>query len=263
MSLTDDRFLFLIDMGFDEEEINNQLSVWNDSILDYAADENMRHVYIKILNMFKNIESVDNEIALILFFSYIECFSVPEDEFTSYISLLKRDLGNDFIEVLWDEYIESGGCKTFDLFSSGGFTDEEWNETIHEINKNRFLDLKEPRGYKVDVKYSTDLLVNLHDRGALCFNDAASKSYELFYSCVKLAYWFDENKALYYPGVVASAYWYMGVLLARKKEYLKAKVCVTESLKRYLQLASESNSNGFTTNIEECRNMINSLNEVM
>lgn len=263
MSLTDDRFLFLIDMRFNEEEITNQLSVWNDSILDDAADENMRYIYIKNLNKFKNIESVDNEIALILFFSYIECFSVPEDEFTRYISLLKRDLGNDFIEVLWDEYIESGGCKTFDLFSSGGFSNEEWDEVIHEINKKRFFDLVEPRGYKVDAKYSTDLLVNLHDRGAMCFNDSATKSYELFLNCVKLAHWFDEKNAMYYPGVVASAYWYMSILLARKKEYQKAKVCVTESLKKYLQLDNESKDNSFTTNIQECRNMINSLNEVM
>lgn len=131
--IKDDRFQFLVDMGFEISEINNQLGVWCKGIIDWAGDEYMTHMYRKNLKTLIEKE-LEPEFILHLFFVHTDSFAILNQTFQERIDLIESELGLEYESLLKEDFWECGESKIFELIGWVTADKEEW---LNEIKKEK------------------------------------------------------------------------------------------------------------------------------
>ena len=112
--IKDERFRFLVDMGFEISEINNQLEIWCKGIIDWACDEYMTHMYRTNLKTLMEKE-LEQEFILYLFFVHTDSFAILNQPFQERIGLIESELGSEYESLLNEDFWECGESKIFEL----------------------------------------------------------------------------------------------------------------------------------------------------
>ena len=96
----DERFAYLLELGYTEDEIAEYSRCWAEGILSYLAD-NSYHV---LRNMSYIKEDLERELLLKLPVFYPETFVTNHESFKKYIDLIRRDLPDYkelFVKQFW------------------------------------------------------------------------------------------------------------------------------------------------------------------
>ncbi|MBP3448537.1 MAG: hypothetical protein J6K51_05930 [Clostridia bacterium] len=126
--LRDDRFEFLRDMGFLAEDINEQLHLWNDTVISWAGDECLRWDYMDNLKTLCD-RCEDKRFILYLFFLYSDSFAIRNDTFRERLQFLEEAVGSDFYIRLQDDFYTHGESQIFDTVAILN-NDGTWKKTV-------------------------------------------------------------------------------------------------------------------------------------
>ena len=132
-TIEDIRFEFLVELGFDISEINNQLGVWCQGIIDSACDEYLISSYSENLKYIKS-KNYDEEFILYLFFTHSDSFSISNNVFKERFEMVEKEIGYDCELRLKEDFWECGESKIFELV--GWLTNDE-NEWSCEMRKEK------------------------------------------------------------------------------------------------------------------------------
>lgn len=129
--LQDKRFSFISKLGFDVDEINCQLSQWDDGIVDSACDELFKDIYSENLEFIKD-RGYDDEFVLYLFFLHSDSFSVSADVFAARLKAVEEQLGYDSKGKLKRDLFANGQSEIFELI---GWLTADHSQWLAEMQK--------------------------------------------------------------------------------------------------------------------------------
>lgn len=128
---------------------------------------------------------------------------------------------------------------------------------------NGMFENKEIKAKRISVdKYDTDLAVKFHDAaGRALGKNKIRVAISKYTDCILVGYSCLTRNKPFYPGVVASACYWMAMCKAKLEDFTVALALAKQARIFYIDL--NKTSDGFKDKIDDCERLINSLKEVM